>query len=572
MHDLRRTLLDYDPELLRVIANRWDVDLNLRDPKEAGETLAQTMLAPNKVTDIWDRLTDEQRGALQTLLGAGGRMPRAVFTRLFGEIRPMGPGKMEREKPYLTPASLAEALYYRGLIAVTFGEGLKGSQAWIYVPTDLAPLMPIHKTGYKLDAPPQSVSAMNALPQPNNIRPSDTALVDDMATLLAYLYIYDIPLEETNLPVAVQKALKPHLLGSNSAARLALLVALASGLGVAAVTQDQGLFKPVAGTARRWLDMSRATQVRSLAEVWRESLIYNELWYTPGLKPEHANWQNDPLLARQTVLTFLEMVPADAWWQVETFINAVKEDEPDFQRPAGDYDSWYIRDAQSGQYLRGFDSWDKVDGAVLRFILTGLMHGLGLVDTAENGAFCRLTAYGRAFTDMIDWPEGTPDTTPFTIQDDGLCEVPRAISRYDRFQLARFSEWIKAGDPYQYRLSTMGLAQAAQQNIQADKILTFLKRSTNDQVPETVFTLIETWGQASAGVAMIEQMMVLRLPSAELLETIQATPALRRYLGATLGPTAVAVRTGQWQDLAAALEANGVLVEVEIPNNATDNA
>ena len=48
-------------------------------------------------------------------------MPTAVFSRLFGEIRPMGPDKMEREKPYLNPASLAEALYYRGLIGMTFG-------------------------------------------------------------------------------------------------------------------------------------------------------------------------------------------------------------------------------------------------------------------------------------------------------------------------------------------------------------------------------------------------------------------------------------------------------------------
>jgi len=56
---------------------------------------------------------------------------------------------------------------------------------------------------------------------------------------------------------------------------------------------------------------------------------------------------------------------------------------------------------------------------------------------------------------------------------------------------------------------------------------------------------------------------VLRVPNAELLETIQSTPALRRYLGATLGPTAVIVRPGQWQDLANALEANGVLVDVD---------
>ena len=339
------------------------------------------------------------------------------------------------------------------------------------------------------------------------------------------------------------------------------MVAIATGLEIAA--ENDGAFRPV-GAARKWLDASRAIQVQSTAEAWRDSVTYNELWYTPGLKPENTGWQNDPLLARQTVLTFLELVPANEWWPVDTFISAVKEEEPDFQRPGGDYDSWYIRDAQSGKYLRGFDSWDRVDGAMLRFILTGPMHGLGLIDSAENGTVCRLTAYGRAFMGVAEWPNTENREEPFTIAPDGLCTVPRSVSRFNRFQLARFAEWEKAADPYEYRLTAAGLAQAARQNIQPSNILTFLKRATQDNIPQSVLTLIETWGQAGADSASISQMTVLRVPTPELLAAIQATPALRRYLGATLGPTAVAVRAGQWQDLAAALQTNGILVDVDM--------
>ncbi|MCC7450275.1 MAG: helicase-associated domain-containing protein [Anaerolineae bacterium] len=558
MQDLARTLSDYDLELLRVIANRWDVDLNTRDARQAAEYLASMMLKPEKVADAWSRLNDEQRGAMQTLLGAGGRMATAVFTRLFGEIRPMGPGRMEREKPYLNPVSLAEALFYRGMIAATFGEGAKGSnQAFTFVPVDLIRLMPVHKTGYDLSAPPEHVEAV---PQPKNIRPSDTILVDDLTTLLVYCQLNDVKLVGGTVEPDHQKTLKPHLLGSNSPARLALMVAIATGLEI--VAENDGVFKPVA-SARKWLDASRSMQVQSMAEAWRDSVTYNELWYTPGLKPENTGWQNDPLLARQTVLTFLELVPASDWWPIDTFISAVKEDEPDFQRPGGDYDSWYIRDAQSGKYLRGFDSWDRVDGAMLRFILTGPMHGLGLLDTAEGGTAARLTAYGRAFMGVADWPN-TEKEESITIAPDGLCTVPRGVSRFNRFQLARFTDWEKAADPYEYRLTAAGLAQAARQNIQASNILTFLKRATQDNIPQSVLTLIDTWGQAGADSAAISQMTVLRVPTPELLAAIQATPALRRYLGATLGPTAVAVRAGQWQDLAAALQANGILVDVDM--------
>lgn len=559
MQTLARSLADYDLVLLRVIAARWDVDLNTRNAKQAAEHLVAAMLQAEKVEQVWGRLDDDQRGALQALLGAGGKMLTAVFTRMFGEIRPMGPDRLEREKPYLNPANLAEALYYRGLIAATFGESVKGSQSITYVPTDLAALMPKHQTGYQLN---RTAETVESLPQPDNVRAADTSLVDDLTTLLAYWQLVDLPLENGVIPADHQKVLKPYLIGSNSTARLALLIALALDMGVAAVVEN--LLRPVPSVARQWLDSPRPAQVRSLAEAWRISTIYNELWHTPGLKPERTGWQNDPLLARQTVLTYLEMVPADAWWPIDTFVNTVKEEEADFQRSNGDYESWYIRDAQTNQYLRGFESWDKVDGGVLRFILNGPMHGLGLVDTAQNGTACRLTAYGRAFSGVAEWPTTSIETTTFIIQADGLCEVPRSLSRYDRFQLARFTQWVKAGDPYQYRLDADGLAQAAHQNIQAAHILTFLRRGTGDTVPASVIQLVELWGQAGTQSATLNQMIVLRVPTPELMETVLATPALRRYLGAQLGPTATAVRPEKWNELVSALQTNGIMVQVDL--------
>jgi hypothetical protein len=567
MRTLASTLADYDLELLRVIANRWDADLGSRDPKEAAARLAEAMLQPEKVEQIWGRLGDDLRGPLQTLLGAGGKMPGAVFTRLFGEIRPVGPGKLEREKPYLEPVSAAEALFYRGLIATTFMQGAAGNQATFYVPTDLAALMPTHQTGYSAEAQPSAPSAGEGRsapsgPTPPNVRQADTTLVDDLATLLAYCQLAQVRPEPGLLfPAEHQKQIKPFLLGSNSTARLALMLALALDLGIAT---DTGGMVSISASARKWLDAPRPAQVRGLADAWLASARYNELWHVPTLTPERTGWQNDPLLARQTVMTYLEMVPPEGWWPVETFVSAVKEDEPDFQRPNGDYESWYIRDAQSGAYLRSFESWDKVDGALLRFLLSAVMHGLGLVDIAQNGAMCRLTAYGRALAGFTDWPVVSTETENFTIKPDGLIEVPRTTSRYDRFQLARFTEWIRAADPFQYRISAAGLDQAAGQNIRGEQILTFLRRGSGDAVPGSVVKLIEMWDQGGAGAAQISRMVVLRLPNTEILESIQTTPALRRYLGATLGPTAVAVRADQWEALVAALQANGVAVEVDM--------
>src|ERR1700687_3427664 len=104
--------------------------------------------------------------------------------------------------------------------------------------------MPVRKTSYKVEAPPEQVSS---LPQPTNIRPADTTLIDDLATLLAYCLIADVTLKDGVFDPAHQKALKPHLLGSNTSARLSLMVALASGLGIAA--ESQGALRAVPANA-----------------------------------------------------------------------------------------------------------------------------------------------------------------------------------------------------------------------------------------------------------------------------------------------------------------------------------
>lgn len=59
-------------------------------------------------------------------------------------------------------------------------------------------------------------------------------------------------------------------------------------------------------------------------------------------------------------------------------------------------------------------------------------------------------------------------------------------------------------------------------------------------------------------------MIALRLPTSELLDSLQSTPQVRRYLGAQLGPQTVAVRPDQWEALVTALQAAGIAVDVDI--------
>lgn len=546
MKSISRTLNDADPALLPILAKRWDVDIqNLRTP-DIQKRLTDAMVDPDRAEKVWSTLDEDQRGALQALLGSGGKMAATMFSRLFGEIRQMGAAQIEREKPHLHPSNSAEALFYRGLIAQAFEQAESGARAMIYVPEELLQTLP-RKTSYDdlKDAPlPTAVEierSIEPVDDVQDIRQADTSIVDDMTTLLAYLQLNGADLDGDTLDEAASDAIMPHMLKQGDT-RLAFL--LGAGIGAELIEIEAGRAVPKRADIRRWLAGTRSVQVKSLADAWRASTAYRDLWHVSGLHPEPTGWPYDPVVARNAVLNFLaEIVPEQDWWALEDFIETVKAIDPDFQRPGGDYTSWYIRNDE-GDYLEGFESWDAVEGALLEYYINGPMHWLGLVDLAEDAA--RLTAYGRAFIGLMAWPSPPESEDKVTVQDDGTLLVSRRVSRIDRFQVARFTSWVSAGDPYAYKLDGQGVTQAAQQGINTGHIAAFITRALDDKpLPPKIAQLLENWKSGPTANVTLERLVVLRTNAPETLKSIMDKPALRRYLGAQLGPMAVIVREPQ---------------------------
>ena len=237
-----------------------------------------------------------------------------------------------------------------------------------------------------------------------------------------------------------------------------------------------------------------------------------------------------------------------------------KEFEPDFQRLNGDYDSWYIRN-EAGEFLTGFESWDAVEGSLIEFYLVGPMHWLGLVDIGEDVA--RLTAYGRAFLEISDWPQPDEPEAGIDVQNDGTLLASRRVNRFERFQLARFAHCLQTGDPYVYRIDAASIQRATAQDIQAKHIQSFIARHLEgNPLPLPTIKLLRNWQAGAQTEVTLESAIVLRTTSEESLDKIFATPAFRRFLGARLGPMACAVRPDQWEALRASLAENGIDVDV----------
>jgi hypothetical protein len=141
--------------------------------------------------------------------------------------------------------------------------------------------------------------------------------------------------------------------------------------------------------------------------------------------------------------------------------------------------------------------------------------------------------------------------------------APRTLSRYERFQLARFTEWVSSGDPYVYELTVTGLQRAAKQDIRADAIQAFLRRASGGSLPEPLARMLQQWEKTGRADVWLSRVIILRVNDSGALQAIVDEPELRRYLGAQLGPTTVIVRAGQEQALITALHQRGILAEFD---------
>ncbi|RME53674.1 MAG: hypothetical protein D6790_17450, partial [Caldilineae bacterium] len=325
--------------------------------REAVELLAAQTTDPTSVLMAYQEVVDYQpqaRAALDALLAEGGEMVEAQFSRQFGSIRQMGPARLEREQPWNAPESVAELLYYYGLLGRAFRGAGQRAHTIVYIPSDVIPWLPKPATGEQesrlplTPAPPPPASRMLL---------TEDAFLEDVGTLLGFLHTERMGItpqgpdpEDVNRlverlqsshgfvsPLAVADTEEQHI----ADVRLALLLHLANRLGW--LRRDDGHVRLTGNRVYAFLDQNRPEQRFMLWEAWRESSEWNDLHRTPGLDCTGGNWRNDPRQTREAVLGLLAHLQPGAWYSLAELIAAIKEVQPDFQRPTGDYESWYIR-------------------------------------------------------------------------------------------------------------------------------------------------------------------------------------------------------------------------------------
>ena len=540
MPDLMHRLSTHDLGFLNIVAEFWGLDLQAPDVKSALASLVSGLKEASLVAEIVHSLTEDVRQALDALIVNEGWMSWSRYTGQFGTMREMGPGRRDREKPYLDPVSPVEALWYRGLIGRDFLRRQGLLQECAYIPDDLLDLMPPVVTQGPL--PPGRPASPGEIA---HILPVSDRLIDHACTLLAALRMGDArrspAVEGWQPPLDFVHA----LLGA-----------------VKLITSSE---QPVPEDAQPFLQMSRGEALVWLVRGWRESSLFNELRLLPGVICD-GTWQNDPSTARQKILSHLSEVPEGKWWHLDSFIKTIFDREPDFQRPAGDFDTWLIRDAVSGESLAGIEHWNAVDGALVHYLITGPMHWLGLMDLASPGKGQPISAFR-----FSPWAEsllmGQPvESLPVEDQlievfSNGVLIASTLTPRLARYQVSRFCLWREETDTqYIYQITPLSLSQAAEQGLKIIHLEKLLKKN-GQTLPPALVRALNQWQKYGSQVH-IQPATILQVETPQILQALRESSA-GRFLGESLGPTSAIIQPQAVEKVAEALTRLGYLSEIE---------
>lgn len=535
----------------RVMAQLWSV------PMPEPEVLIATMTDPERVAAQWSALTEQERAALTRLLSEDGSLPVAVMQREWGGVRE--PGGFEHPRAYMQalrgPATPTERLYNMGFIFRTHDQ--RGA---IYrIPNDLRPLLP--------SVPPRDRRLMVApVPTPFNITPGTPTNAENLVVaLLTLAYNGEIKaLDDGALSKPSLVKLARHLAEQpdlrvirreSDWPLVALLRTMALEAGLLRRTGD-GELRPTS-QALEWLQAPQAQRIQQLLNGWCASAL-DDLTVLCGLRWKGgAPYTLNRTATRRGLLNLLATLPGDEWLSIDAISAEIQRVDPDFQRRDGRYDTWLLYDQQD-RMVSAWEDWQMVEGALIRAVLCGPLHWLGLFDggtDAPGGDVARLNQLGAHLLAHAPAPPLVPNL-PLIVQSTFEIICPPGASLYARFQLGRVAELQQSGAVAIFRLTKRAVLAAAERGIAAQDVLRFLEEQSYGALPPSIaYTLLEWGGQT-------EQ---VRLENAVLLHTVDpvvmAQVRQQKTLGLSeiepLAPTLLRVPDGSADDLADQLRRAG---------------
>jgi hypothetical protein len=490
MATLFETLRDYPLDLLEIITEQWGVEDEINWRADQAKQIAAKINHDALFVEILSSLSEAAQSIFQQISENEGRIEREVLARAYGDIREMGAGLREKERPDREPVNEMEKLYYRGLIALAFFDMNGDTKEYFYIPDEFLSLInnqirPIKK--------PEIIPIAAAKDKKSQTMTDSTNLVHLLALRLAIL--------RGNVPLTEFQDVIPLI-------SLPFLDALLAENNVISTNGD---FSPE--KIKKILLDNKTDLARSLFKSWYKSTQINELRMVPGLAFE-GQWVNDPIKPRKAIIGIINELPEKKWFRVADLIQHVYDAAPHFMRSGGEFEQWFIKKAGEDSYLQGFASWPHVDGNYIRYLIIGPLAWFGMIRIAElngenDGSIFTKTSLAHALVSDRPIEIKKDASCKAVIHKNGGIYLPKNAEREMLYHFARFCMWNGMNEKYyKFRLTPDAIRRSEKQAINIPQIKAILSKYGQEPIPANIFAALDRWEKSGALVQLEDQVIV----------------------------------------------------------------
>ena len=519
MPTILETIQEYETDILEMIAEQWGFDIDFISRAISADEVAIKMQKEDASAELFETLSKSETEALSALAKNQGKIKWDSFSRKYGQIREMGAIPRKRERPDRNPKSIAEHLFYMGIIGRAFFKDKTGLEEYAYLPDEWIDAFSFPDLQNEKQVGLRFCSGKSI-----RVRKWSNGIIQHAATMLAeFRKSIDLPqrfLNNPETPVSFLRALliEGKMIGEN----------------------DQLDTE----RTKKYLKLSQPQALIFLFQIWRDSVKINELSLMDNLEIE-GGWKNNPSQLRESLFPILLSLPAQKWVYLKDFISWIYDNQPDLLRAAGEYDSWLIKNPASGEFLRGFENWHSVEGAFLQYWITGPAVWMGLVEIGTNykepkNVFFRVSSQAKSLLDGKLPNYDAAVSNILYVDKSGKIEIPRSFPLDIRYKIARFCDLILAdAKKYIYRITPESLFRLKKQALKPSQLVSLLQKYGRKPVPANIITAIHRW-QEHKLEAEIHEACLLEVHSKEIIEKINKTPAAA-YILAQINETTIKI-------------------------------
>jgi hypothetical protein len=542
MPTISDTIQDYEIDQIEMIAEQWGIEDDIDPKKNVRKQIVDLLDNKNLFLDVIYALPSRERTALQFVFDEGGKISASQFSRAYGVIREMGAAVREKDRPDRSPISVAENLFYKGIIGLSFFNEGDEVKEYIFLPEEFIKFLKSIQDDPSLIVTPPALSKENVF----HIVSATDKVLDQICSLLAALRGC-VPSNETSrfIPLPL----------------FYFLSALFQTQGV--TDKDSAILDT--SKVKDFLTSERSTSFSNICFSWMKAELINELKLLPDIILE-GNWKNDPIKTRGVLLEIIAKLPPKKWYRIPDFIDWMYQKHPDFQRSGGEYNSWFIKDTTSNTYLNGFENWYHVEGKLLYYFLTGPLFWLGILDLAvvEEGeqpfAF-RKSKWANKLLEKKPVKYETHEISEFILRKNGVILLPINSQRELHYQIARFCVWEETQRKhYRYRISLTALRRAKTQHISIGQIKILFKKNAKKPIPRNILAALDRWDKNQSQIHL-ERLILIQVDSPDILDQIEKSPA-KRYISERINATIATTSPTNLHRLEDALMEMGYFAEI----------